>query len=496
MARGKLSRRASFSRMITRRLAGLHAARRFVAAVFLSAFCAQAGWASVVSVDDAARVLAGLPPSAGSPLEAITSGNAWKSQAGSFSEAWKRFETSQLSRARAWADRELPDARQSAPVLYYAFSGPDIVYANTFFPDSKTYVLCGLEPVGHVPDLLALAPAKTGDALRRLHASLANILSLSFFITKNMSSDLRSPVLPGTTPILLTFLARLGKTVRDATPVALDSSGNEVAVDAAANRKDLIPGIKIVFDSGSGTPAQTVYYFSTNISNEGLKNNEGFANFCRKLLPGAGFVKAASYLMHGSQFSSVRDLLLERCHLILQDDTGIPATVLAEQNWQIRPYGRYKGPIKMFRGYHQKKLDQIFAAAEQKPLDFGIGYHYRADGSSMVLASRGDAPAQDDLPAVVAAAPAANSAPADIVPAPAPAPTPSAAQASAAPASAPEAALRPADPKAAKKALVALEDEELRIRADASLTRAERARKLREVWDKQLAVMGKSAKRS
>ena len=476
--------------------------KQFLAALFAGVLFAQAGLASVVPVDDAARVLAGLPPSPGSPLETITAGNAWKSRSGLFSESWKRFEASQLSRARAWADRELPDARRSAPVLYYAFSGPDIVYANTFFPDSTTYVLCGLEPVGRVPDLLALAPAKADDALRRLHASLSNILSLSFFITKNMSSDLRSPVLPGTTPILLTFLARMGKTVRDATPVALDRSGNEVPADASggapADRKDLVPGIKIDFDSGPGTPVQTLYYFCTNISNEGLKGNGGFANFCRKLRPGAGFVKAASYLMHGAQFSAVRDLLLERCQFILQDDSGIPATVLADQNWQIRPYGRYKGPIKLFRGYHQKKLDQIFAVAEHKPLDFGLGYQHRAGDCSLVLASRGDAATQPDLPAVAAAAPVVDSAPPlpEIEPAPAPAPAPFVAQASAAPTGAPEAALRPADSKATKKALIALEEEELRIRADASLSREERARKLREVWDKQLVVMGKSAKRS
>ena len=39
------------------------------------------------------------------------------------------------------------------PVLFYFFSGPDFLYANAFFPAANTYVLAGLEPVGHIAAL-------------------------------------------------------------------------------------------------------------------------------------------------------------------------------------------------------------------------------------------------------------------------------------------------------------------------------------------------------
>ena len=42
--------------------------------------------------------------------------------------------------------------------MLYMFSGPDFLYATSFFPNASTYVLAGLEPVGAVPELTSLSP--------------------------------------------------------------------------------------------------------------------------------------------------------------------------------------------------------------------------------------------------------------------------------------------------------------------------------------------------
>lgn len=449
-------------------------------------FCALVTGASA-SLDDTAKVLAGLAPAAGSPLEPLAADPAWRNQAGKIEQMWRRFDQRQLSRARAWADRELPPVRQETPVLYYTFSGPDILYGHAFFPDCRTYVLCGLEPVGVVPDLLALGPDKLGKSLGRLYDSLKNVLSLSFFKTAEMGSDFRNTDLPGTTPVLMTFLARLGKTIRSAGLVALDREGNErprdAAVATAPSGGDLTPGVKIAFDSGPGTPEQTLYFFSADISNAGLEKNPGFANFCRKLEPGAGLVKAASYLMHTDPFSGTRDFLMERCKFILQDDTGIPADVFTDRRWQVRPYGRYIRTIDEFRGYYQKNLAKIYATADRVPLEFGVGYYYRVNECNMILAARheGSGP--------VAAAPRES--------VPGPSPTPAPAVTATEPAR--RAAIVMASNEVApgtnfpRKTLGQLEDEELRIRKDQTLTKKERMQQLREIWKQQLAVMGKTS---
>lgn len=445
---------------------------------------------AAVTPDDTAKVLAGLPPAAGSGLEPLAGNTAVKGQTAMFAEMWRRFEERQLSRARAWADRELPAVRQQSPVLYYTFSGPDIVYADAFFPDCKTYVMCGLEPVGNAPDLLAVPEGRLDESLKRLYGSLDTVLALGFFKTKDMGSDFRNPDLPGITPVLMAFLARLGKTIRSVDLVSVDRDGNEhsrAAIDAVG--EDATPGVKIVFSSGEGTPEQTVYYFSTNISNEGLAGNPGFANFCRKLEPGAGLVKAASYLMHTSPFSATRDFLMERCKFILQDDTGIPAAVFAEQKWEMLPYGRYVRPIDMFRGYYQKKLAEIYAGGDRVPLEFGVGYYYRIADCNMILAGRN---ADSVTVAVESSAPL----PAEV--GSASVTSGGSSEAAAATTVAPPAIVIAADAvssgtKSSRKTLVELEAEELRIRNDNSLGKKERMQKLREIWKQQLTVMGRKA---
>ena len=37
------------------------------------------------------------------------------------------------------------------------FSGPDFLYATSFFPNASTYVLAGLEPTGDIPQLTNLS---------------------------------------------------------------------------------------------------------------------------------------------------------------------------------------------------------------------------------------------------------------------------------------------------------------------------------------------------
>ena len=82
------------------------------------------------------------------------------------------------------------------------------------------------------------------------------------------------------------------------------------------------PGVKIVFSDGDG-PKQTLYYFSTNLS-DGSIERSGFLAFVEKLAPADAFIKSASYLLHSGGFSKVRGMLLDRSATILEDDSGIP----------------------------------------------------------------------------------------------------------------------------------------------------------------------------
>lgn len=354
-----------------------------LAAMLLAATAsAHAQTTTAATADDNARVIAGMAPSAGSPLEPLTRETAWQSHAKYFDKAWTGLEQRQLAKIKVWSAKNVT-ARK--PVLFYMFSGPDFLYADAFFQGASTYVLSGLEPVGKVPDLAALPPRALGAELRGLQQSLNSVLSFSFFITKKMKTELRDGRLTGTLPILYTFLARSGKTVKETVLVTLNPDGT-VTPAAGETPKGASPGVKITFSSAGGAD-QTLYYFNTDLSDHGLKTS-GFLAFCKGLGEGDSFVKSASYLLHSDNFSMARSFIVENTATLVQDDSGVPLRFLDEKDWRISPFGRYLNPISIFpRKTYQPQMRDLFAKRAQ-PLDFGVGYRWRPKESNLMLAVR------------------------------------------------------------------------------------------------------------
>ena len=357
-----------------------------VAAVLMMA--TTAGAAERASPDDTARLLAGMPPSSASPLTSFTQEASWQRHAKRFDTAWAQLETRQLAKIRAWSKEHIA---QRQPVAYYMFSGPDYLYADAFFPDAGTYVLSGLEPVGAIPDVEGLSRGALAGEVGRLQRSLNSVLSFSFFITKKMKHELRGGRLTGTLPILYVFLARSGKTIDEVSLVTLDADGTlrPAEADKPGDKTPwgIAQGAKIVF-SGADGQKRTLYYFSTDLSDGGVKRS-GFLELCAKLGRGDSLLKSASYLMHSGNFSKVRDFVLAHSDAIVQDDSGIPMRYFKEGEWKLLPFGNYLGPISIFPRKYQRDLSALYRKERAGPLEFGIGYRWRPRQSNLLLALRG-----------------------------------------------------------------------------------------------------------
>lgn len=330
-----------------------------------------------LALNDAARFLAGMTPSPASPLAALTANRQWQTYAQAMDKTFERLEREQLARIRAWSAQNIQEAR---PTLLYMFSGPDILYASTVFPKAKTYLLSGLEPVGAVPDLTRLKGG-IGPVLGQIRASLNSIVNYSFFRTKEMQAQFHSGEVNGTLPILYVFLVRTGNTLREVEPVRIDLAG-AVQPDVGPAPAGATRGVRIAFTSPAGE-AKTLYYFSTNLANDGVSSS-GFLKFAETLGPADAFIKSASYLLHNNSFSTVRQFLLAHGTAIVQDDSGIPLTYYDRRTWEIYPFGRYAGPIKLFAGFYQPAYAVLFK--KSAPLGFGIGYRWRPQESNLILA--------------------------------------------------------------------------------------------------------------
>jgi|HubBroStandDraft_3_1064219.scaffolds.fasta_scaffold05439_6 hypothetical protein len=367
-----------------------------VFAGFLALAIAPARSAETATPDDTARFLAGLPPAPGSPLAAMAKDSGWAQHAHFFDSIFSREDANTLAKVRAFSKEYLP---QHSDTMLYMFSGPDFLYATSFFPSASTYVLSGLEPVGDVPQLTSLPRGALDGSLRNIEGSLATILNLSFFITKNMKTQLTAGPVYGTLPILYVFLARTGKTVHEVSLVNVDPQGNVIAAEEPGTKQraatqSAAKGVKIVFSDGSG-PRQTLYYFSTDLSDSGVKNS-GFLQFCAKLGAADSFLKSASYLLHSGGFARVRRFLIDRSATILQDDSGIPLAFFDAKQWHLQPFGHYLHPLGIFPNAYQPDMAELFRNAA--PLDFGIGYLWRKNESNLLLATRtGPGPSEAEI---------------------------------------------------------------------------------------------------
>ncbi|MBV8898510.1 MAG: hypothetical protein JOY92_00140, partial [Verrucomicrobia bacterium] len=299
------------------------------------------------SANDAARYLAGMPVSAGSPLAGLTSDPRWIAHANAMDAAFARLDQRQLSAIREWQAQFLAPVTRSSRTCLYFFSGPDFLLADAFYPDCTTYILVSLEPVESIPQLQSMPPDLLQSSLQNIEMSLNTFLQFGFFETKELRTYSQRSSLKGVLPIILVFLAR---------------SGNEISnVDytpSAGNR-----GVRISFvDSATGAH-KVLYYISADLSDEGLRRNSGLLRFCGRFGSTNSFLKAASYLLHGNSFNLARNYLLQVSASILQDDSGIPLRNFTPDKWTLRFFGSYNGPIELFKNFYQPDLYQYYATS-------------------------------------------------------------------------------------------------------------------------------------
>ena len=311
-------------------------------------------------INDLARFIAGIQPPAGSPLARLAATPEWTAFAADMNERWHAFDSARLQPIRNWRSTAMAGIHPAT--LFYPFSGPDFIYANTLFPGADRYILCGQEPVGEPPSMGKIEPLP--QTLGGVQSSLKTLLDAGYFVTKDMRADLK---MQGTLPILCVMLARAGDRI--------------VSIKQDAGHAEIH-----FLRAGDGHPG-TLYYFCGNLRNDGRGKGD-FVSFVKQSRPGAAYIKAASYLLHEPDFSMLRDLLLSLCPVIVQDDSGIPLRYFDPGHWNMRLYGTYTPPLDIFKQYYQPGLAELYRKTTTAPLGFGIGYHWDPRDANLVIYSR------------------------------------------------------------------------------------------------------------
>jgi hypothetical protein len=328
---------------------------------------------------------AGAPDPSWAGLAGVSTGAPWEKTASwtqysdFLTKRWAAVGRARMIPMRTWASAELGDITSKSRTVFYPFSGPDFLYEDTLFPDAQNVLMAGLEPVGAIPDLKALqASGQLDSFLNSITNSLKTIINASFFRTLDMKNDYHN----GLSPVLFVFIGKQGYTVDDYEYVSVDNDGNLSSLKGPDDAK----GIRISYHRPGSDTHRTLVYFSVNLADDGLKEHPGFVNLMKKLAPGITYLKAASYLLHDSYFSIIRDAILDDSIGVVEDDSGIPYQYFKPAIWTVKPYGNYTGPIGLFSTHDQADLHAYFKAQKPAELPFGSGYKYVRGDSSLIVA--------------------------------------------------------------------------------------------------------------
>ncbi len=307
-----------------------------------------------------------------------------------FTKRWKDFDSTKLSPIKSFVSSDFA-TESKIKNLFYPFSGPDILYANTIFPEADVYTMIGLEPVGTLPivDDKKIVADSIQKYVDKINSSLNAILRFSFFRTVSMKEDLRNDEVDGTIHLLLLFLNKTGHQIANVRPFYIDTMGVKQYVESTtalgkSSHKNKSVEITAI---DKNNKVKTVTYTSTDLSDPALKKNKGLQTYINNLHFETTYLKGASYLMHLSAFSKIRQLILDNTQNIVQDDSGIAIHYITndKHKWKFTFYGAYTKPINMFKENYQADLDSLYKKEGSKKLGFGLGYNYRDKNSSFML---------------------------------------------------------------------------------------------------------------
>lgn len=302
-------------------------------------------------VDQYAKFLSGV-------LE-VENDDKYKYHSDVLSKSWNKIDGYCFSKIVAFEKKELSDKSAGIDTVFYPFGGPDIAHAVMLFPSAKKYILIGQERAGNASD----TQKRIGDdALSAIRHSISSFLRKGYFVTMSMASDLHNKHISGVMPVILLSLSKLGYTIKSVTNENLISQNDD--------------SIKIVFYDKNSQDEKTIYYIQSQLQNVSKKLDKLLSFVTQDAGSIATVIKSCSYCMHMREFSKLRNLVISKSDMIIQDDSGIPVKMINNNIFDVSLYGSYKHPtLGVFKLYVQPDLASMYLNKEKvKSIDFPIGY--------------------------------------------------------------------------------------------------------------------------
>jgi len=286
--------------------------------------------------------------------------------------SWNQTTQEKFMPIRKWCIDEAIDSLYQKPYgVFYPFSGPDFPFANAFYPNGEIYILAGLEEAGNENSLVFSKDPDYKSFIKNAERYFYFSNKLGFFRTADMARQFSEK---GVIDILAFYLNKSNCQI-----VSMElMKWNSVAGQPEKIQPNEKTNVCYVEFLNPENKISELYFFKKDLSDEGLKSDSIWLNWVDKKMNKKTIVsltKSASYLMHNSQFSMVRNYILEKSKVHIQDDTGIDFDNIVKSKRKYKLFGKYTRTISLFKYAFNQNLKNEYSNDSVKTLPFKIGYN-------------------------------------------------------------------------------------------------------------------------
>jgi len=296
-------------------------------------------------------------------------------------DAWAHYQKTIGQPLSTWAATEV--AAKPSGTVFYPFSGPDFVTVAHAFPNADRYVMVAMQAAGAPVTLATMNQARAQGFQQKFMREWMKFSRLAFFRTDDLNEDQRDQFAPiGVTTILSTFALYSGYDVMEIYPIAFDAQSGDFVKSTDGTWRS----VRLVLNK-AGKPV-TLDYVSLDLSDASLSKSEPIRKWLAREAHHPVLIKAASHLLQETYFSILRDILVANATMVVQDETGLNYTNLAEIG-PVDLYGGFLYPHELFDRKKQESLGQAYRESQNvKPLPFAFSYNKTNERRSVQVVRR------------------------------------------------------------------------------------------------------------
>jgi len=299
----------------------------------------------------------------------------------------EKFRAEYFVKNREWFATIVP---KTAPkTVVYPFGGGDLLSALVAFPDATDITTISLELAGDPRRLRTLAPAALDIDLGALRNDIGGLLDVGSNTTVKLSSGQQNDLPAQVSSFLLALVAGGYEpiamryfTLDDTGTIHYLDQSEVAAADKQPRKKDgpsfskAFSNVEIEYRKIGDTTVRVHRHIGWNLDNDYLRTHPQLLRFLDKKGQVTMLVKGASYLLWRSDFSRVREYILDHLAWMLSDSTGVPPAFARPAGMVQETYGYYKGAflVGSQASPHDEDFIKLWATQKRRRLPFRFGY--------------------------------------------------------------------------------------------------------------------------